>query len=198
MIAGTLQTDPRSGGIKRSSGVNVMPAIAEGAWLRLFTNCPNFQLQLIESSISRVINIYYVYYLLSTIVHIFYILSNKSLDPSTRQWQHGSGLGDCGLRQWQQDGHYGNCQGQWRHRGLRGRSPRGGTLLWWLSIVEWTLPTLLLRTRCGFCHEEGTRQYAQERCFECYGGLRRRSQHETRHDRGRLLASRLTELATSI
>lgn len=31
MIAGTLQTDPRSGGIKRSSGVNVMPAIAEGA-----------------------------------------------------------------------------------------------------------------------------------------------------------------------
>ncbi len=30
ILAGTLQTDPRSGGIKRSSGVNVMPSIAEG------------------------------------------------------------------------------------------------------------------------------------------------------------------------
>ena len=29
MIAGTLQTDPRSGGIKRSSGVNVLPIVAE-------------------------------------------------------------------------------------------------------------------------------------------------------------------------
>lgn len=29
MIAGTLQTDPRSGGLKRSSGVNVLPSIAE-------------------------------------------------------------------------------------------------------------------------------------------------------------------------
>jgi hypothetical protein len=30
-IAGTLQTDPRSGGIKRSSGVNILPAVAD-AW----------------------------------------------------------------------------------------------------------------------------------------------------------------------
>ena len=29
MIAGTLQTDPRSGGVKRSSGVNVLPEVAE-------------------------------------------------------------------------------------------------------------------------------------------------------------------------
>jgi hypothetical protein len=29
MIAGTLQTDPRSGGIKRSSGVKVLPSVAE-------------------------------------------------------------------------------------------------------------------------------------------------------------------------
>lgn len=29
-VAGTLQTDPRSGGIKRSSGVNVLPSVAEG------------------------------------------------------------------------------------------------------------------------------------------------------------------------
>lgn len=29
MVAGTLQTDPRSGGIKRSSGVNVLPIVAE-------------------------------------------------------------------------------------------------------------------------------------------------------------------------
>eukprot|EP00523_Entomoneis_sp_CCMP467_P002253 CAMPEP_0168747898 /NCGR_PEP_ID=MMETSP0724-20121128/15895_1 /TAXON_ID=265536 /ORGANISM="Amphiprora sp., Strain CCMP467" /LENGTH=134 /DNA_ID=CAMNT_0008795705 /DNA_START=35 /DNA_END=439 /DNA_ORIENTATION=- len=29
MIAGTLQTDPRSGGVKRSSGVNVLPQVAE-------------------------------------------------------------------------------------------------------------------------------------------------------------------------
>ena len=35
MIAGTLQTDPRSGGIKRSSGVNVLPIVAEGTF-RLF------------------------------------------------------------------------------------------------------------------------------------------------------------------
>ena len=35
MIAGTLQTDPRSGGIKRSSGVNVLPAVAEGPSLLL-------------------------------------------------------------------------------------------------------------------------------------------------------------------
>ena len=32
MIAGTLQTDPRSGGIKRSSGVNVLPIVAEGTF----------------------------------------------------------------------------------------------------------------------------------------------------------------------
>ena len=31
MIAGTLQTDPRSGGLKRSSGVNVLPEVKE-AW----------------------------------------------------------------------------------------------------------------------------------------------------------------------
>lgn len=29
LVAGTLQTDPRSGGIKRSSGVNVLPIVAE-------------------------------------------------------------------------------------------------------------------------------------------------------------------------
>jgi len=29
MLAGTLQTDPRSGGLKRSSGVNVLPVVAE-------------------------------------------------------------------------------------------------------------------------------------------------------------------------
>jgi hypothetical protein len=29
MLAGTLQTDPRSGGLKRSSGVNVLPIVAE-------------------------------------------------------------------------------------------------------------------------------------------------------------------------
>lgn len=33
ILAGTMQTDPRSGGIKRSSGVNVMPSIAEGEYL---------------------------------------------------------------------------------------------------------------------------------------------------------------------
>jgi hypothetical protein len=31
IVAGTLQTDPRSGGIKRSSGVVVLPSVAEGA-----------------------------------------------------------------------------------------------------------------------------------------------------------------------
>eukprot|EP00525_Craspedostauros_australis_P002611 CAMPEP_0198109772 /NCGR_PEP_ID=MMETSP1442-20131203/1830_1 /TAXON_ID= /ORGANISM="Craspedostauros australis, Strain CCMP3328" /LENGTH=147 /DNA_ID=CAMNT_0043765567 /DNA_START=142 /DNA_END=585 /DNA_ORIENTATION=- len=31
IIAGTMQTDPRSGGVKRSSGVNVLPVVAE-AW----------------------------------------------------------------------------------------------------------------------------------------------------------------------
>ena len=31
IIAGTMQTDPRSGGVKRSSGVNVLPEVAE-AW----------------------------------------------------------------------------------------------------------------------------------------------------------------------
>lgn len=31
MIAGTMQTDPRSGGVKRSSGVNVLPVVVE-AW----------------------------------------------------------------------------------------------------------------------------------------------------------------------
>ena len=30
IIAGTLQTDPRSGGLKRSSGVNVLPSVAAG------------------------------------------------------------------------------------------------------------------------------------------------------------------------
>ena len=30
IIAGTLQTDPRSGGLKRSSGVNVLPIVSEG------------------------------------------------------------------------------------------------------------------------------------------------------------------------
>ena len=30
IIAGTLQTDPRSGGVKRKSGVNVLPIVSEG------------------------------------------------------------------------------------------------------------------------------------------------------------------------
>ena len=30
MIAGTMQTDPRSGGLKRSSGVTVLPIVDEG------------------------------------------------------------------------------------------------------------------------------------------------------------------------
>eukprot|EP00536_Pseudo-nitzschia_multiseries_P000122 jgi/Psemu1/299868/fgenesh1_kg.3_\ len=30
-VAGTLQTDPRSGGVKRSSGVNVLPSVVD-AW----------------------------------------------------------------------------------------------------------------------------------------------------------------------
>lgn len=34
VVAGTLQTDPRSGGLKRSSGVNVLPCVAEGASVR--------------------------------------------------------------------------------------------------------------------------------------------------------------------
>mmetsp|Transcript_8684 Transcript_8684/g.9590 ORF Transcript_8684/g.9590 Transcript_8684/m.9590 type:complete len:149 (-) Transcript_8684:42-488(-) len=29
MLAGTMQTDPRSGGVKRSSGVNVLPLVSE-------------------------------------------------------------------------------------------------------------------------------------------------------------------------
>lgn len=37
MIAGTLQTDPRSGGIKRSSGVQVLPEVAE-AWKQVRDN----------------------------------------------------------------------------------------------------------------------------------------------------------------
>jgi Cofilin/tropomyosin-type actin-binding protein len=40
ILAGTMQTDPRSGGIKRSSGVNVMPAIAEGKNFLLLTLTP--------------------------------------------------------------------------------------------------------------------------------------------------------------
>ncbi|CAJ1954503.1 unnamed protein product [Cylindrotheca closterium] len=31
MIAGTMQTDPRSGGVKRSSGVTILPVVTE-AW----------------------------------------------------------------------------------------------------------------------------------------------------------------------
>jgi hypothetical protein len=34
MLAGTMQTDPRSGGLKRSSGVNVLPIVAESECLR--------------------------------------------------------------------------------------------------------------------------------------------------------------------
>lgn len=37
MIAGTLQTDPRSGGIKRSSGVQVLPEVSE-AWSQVRDN----------------------------------------------------------------------------------------------------------------------------------------------------------------
>lgn len=33
LIAGTMQTDPRSGGVKRSSGVNVLPIVTEGSWI---------------------------------------------------------------------------------------------------------------------------------------------------------------------
>lgn len=32
LVAGTLQTDPRSGGLKRSSGVNVLPIVAESKY----------------------------------------------------------------------------------------------------------------------------------------------------------------------
>jgi len=32
MIAGTMQTDPRSGGVKRSSGVTVLPIVDEGRY----------------------------------------------------------------------------------------------------------------------------------------------------------------------
>ena len=32
MVAGTLQTDPRSGGIKRSSGVQVLPIVAQSTF----------------------------------------------------------------------------------------------------------------------------------------------------------------------
>jgi hypothetical protein len=35
IIAGTLQTDPRSGGLKRSSGVNVLSSVAEGMYRAL-------------------------------------------------------------------------------------------------------------------------------------------------------------------
>ncbi|GAX23578.1 hypothetical protein FisN_12Hh143 [Fistulifera solaris] len=37
MLAGTLQTDPRSGGLKRSSGVNVLPLVAE-TWAQVRDN----------------------------------------------------------------------------------------------------------------------------------------------------------------
>lgn len=37
MIAGTLQTDPRSGGIKRNSDVNVLPIVAESKFLHSFS-----------------------------------------------------------------------------------------------------------------------------------------------------------------
>jgi hypothetical protein len=30
IIAGTLQTDPRSGGVKKSSGVKVLPIVSQG------------------------------------------------------------------------------------------------------------------------------------------------------------------------
>jgi hypothetical protein len=33
MIAGTMQTDPRSGGVKRSSGVTVLPIVEEGTYV---------------------------------------------------------------------------------------------------------------------------------------------------------------------
>jgi len=41
MIAGTLQTDPRSGGLKRSSGVNVLPVVAESEWNPFWIPCSN-------------------------------------------------------------------------------------------------------------------------------------------------------------
>eukprot|EP00550_Attheya_septentrionalis_P005025 CAMPEP_0198282418 /NCGR_PEP_ID=MMETSP1449-20131203/2249_1 /TAXON_ID=420275 /ORGANISM="Attheya septentrionalis, Strain CCMP2084" /LENGTH=246 /DNA_ID=CAMNT_0043978673 /DNA_START=161 /DNA_END=898 /DNA_ORIENTATION=+ len=40
MIAGTLQTDPRSGGVKKSSGVNVLPIVAE-TWSEVRDNSNN-------------------------------------------------------------------------------------------------------------------------------------------------------------
>jgi hypothetical protein len=36
MLAGTLQTDPRSGGLKRSSGVNVHAIVAESEFVVAF------------------------------------------------------------------------------------------------------------------------------------------------------------------
>lgn len=38
VVAGTLQTDPRSGGLKRSSGVNVLPCVAESKYSNIETN----------------------------------------------------------------------------------------------------------------------------------------------------------------
>ena len=45
MVAGTLQTDPRSGGIKRSSGVNVLPIVAESTSSRILSFCFDFALE---------------------------------------------------------------------------------------------------------------------------------------------------------
>jgi hypothetical protein len=38
IIAGTLQTDARSGGIKKSSGVIVLPIVGESEYLRSFSS----------------------------------------------------------------------------------------------------------------------------------------------------------------
>ena len=58
LVAGTLQTDPRSGGIKRSSGVNVLPIVAESKFYRS-TICPNYYFSIFvtgtHQSLSRII-----------------------------------------------------------------------------------------------------------------------------------------------
>jgi hypothetical protein len=63
ILAGTMQTDPRSGGIKRSSGVNVMPAIAEGK-IFLLLNFDSFDFVdlLLACSLLLVLRSLYIYW----------------------------------------------------------------------------------------------------------------------------------------
>ena len=62
LVAGTLQTDPRSGGIKRSSGVNVLPIVAESEFYRS-TVCPNYYFPFL---LPALINLYLATYRLVT------------------------------------------------------------------------------------------------------------------------------------